>query len=213
MKILTVLISSVILSAHAQENVLVFLHHRTDKVELPKVQVDSIMKGHIANIEKMAAEGKLLVAGPFEGGGGIFIFNTKSFNDVNEWMKNDPGIRSNRWNVEMQHYNRRTGLPQLVKEPYQMTNYHFIRFTAYVAKFNINDIPELMKKHDDYLKEIKKSGNVIAEGIFGENEGGILIMKGDLDRRVIELDPAVREGLLEISIKKWYVAKGAFGEQ
>jgi uncharacterized protein YciI len=74
-------------------------------------------------------------------------------------------------------------------------------------------VAEILKKHDDYLSEIKKSGNIIAEGIFNDTDGGILIMKGDLDKKVIESDPAVQEGLLGIDIKKWYVAKGAFGEQ
>ena len=200
-------------AAVAQDMVFVFLHHRTDKSDLPKEQVDKIMEGHFANMKKMASEGKLLVAGPFEGGGGIYIFKSKSVDDVKEWLRPDPGIQNNRWKVEMLPFYPRVGQPQLVNEPYQMTSYQFIRFTSYIAKFNINDVPELMKKHDDYLNEIKKSGNVIAEGIFNETDGGILIMKGDLDRQVIESDPAVHEGLLEIDIKKWFVAKGAFGEK
>lgn len=197
----------------AQSLVIVFLHHKTDKPEISKEQSDKIMEGHFANIKKLATEGKLLVAGPFEGGGGIFIFNSKSMDEVREWIKPDPGIQNNRWNVELQPYKPRTGVPQLVKEPYQMTSYSFIRFDAHVAKFNVSMVPEILKKHDDYLNEIKKSGNVVAEGIFNDTDGGILIIKGDLDKNVIESDPAVQEGLLVIDIKKWYVAKGAFGEQ
>ncbi|GHM99715.1 hypothetical protein WSM22_12050 [Cytophagales bacterium WSM2-2] len=193
--------------------VFVFLHFKSDKAELPKEQVDKIMEGHFANIKKMAAVGKLLVAGPFDGGGGIFIFNSKSVSDVREWLKDDPGIKNNRWNVEVLPFRPRVGKPTLVKEPFEMTSYQFVTFTSYVAKFNVNDLPQLVKKHDEYLKEIMKSGNVIAEGIFGDYDGGILIMKGDLDPKVIENDPAVREGFLEIEIKKWYVAKGAFGEK
>src|SRR6478735_2054305 len=69
----SILLSIIILSnqcVFAQSLVFVFLHHKTDKAELPKEQVDKIMEGHMANIQKMAKEGKLLVAGPFEGGGG-----------------------------------------------------------------------------------------------------------------------------------------------
>ena len=196
----------------AQPMVIVFLHHKADKAELPKEQVDKIMEGHFANIKKMASEGKLLVAGPFEGGGGIFIFNSTSTDDVRGWLKDDPGVQNNRWNVELQPYRWRTGLPRLVKEPIQMTNYQFIRFTSYIAKFNVSDVPQLLKQHDDYLTELKKSGNVVAEGIFNETDGGILVIKGDLDKKVIESDPAVRDGLLLFDIKKWFVAKGAFGE-
>src|SRR5882672_7240336 len=110
----------------AQPMVIVFLHHKADKAEPPKEQVDKIMEGHFANIKKMASEGKLLVAGPFEGGGGIFIFNSTSIDDVRGWLKDDQGVQNNRWNVELQPYRWRTGLPRLVKEPIQMTNYQFI---------------------------------------------------------------------------------------
>ncbi len=199
--------------AFAQNLVLVFLHHRTDTAELPKEQADKIMEGHFANIKKMTKEGKLLVAGPFEGGGGIFIFNSTSVEEVSNWLKTDPGIQAERWKVEIQLYQWRVGQPKLVSEPIEMTLYNFIRYVPYIAKFNINDVPELLKKHDDYMKDIIKTGNVVAEGTFGDSEGSILVIKGDLDQKVIDLDPAVREGLLEIDIKVLYVAKGAFGER
>jgi len=212
----SILLLIIILSgqcAFAQNLVLVFLHHKSDKAELPQEQVDKILEGHMANIQKMAKEEKLLVAGPFEGGGGIYIFNSSSVSEVQQWLNDDPGVKAQRWNVEIQPYHWRIGQPRLVSEPFEMTNYQFIRFAPYIAKFNINDVPELLKKHDDYLKEIQKTGNVVAEGVFGDTEGGILVIKGDLNRTVIESDPAVHEGLLEIEIKKWFVARGAFGEK
>ncbi|NOS55547.1 MAG: hypothetical protein HOP37_04740 [Cyclobacteriaceae bacterium] len=193
--------------------VFVFLHTRSDKAELPKEEVDKIMSGHMANINKMAKEGKLLAAGPFEGGGGIFIFNTTSVDEVTEWMKADPGIQANRWKLEKLLYTPRTGSVCAVKEPYEMTMYSFVRFLPNIAKFNVQMAPETFGKHDDYLKEIKKTGNVIEEGTFGDSEGGILIMKGKVQPEVIENDPAVREGLLEIWVKELYVAKGSFCEK
>ena len=94
-----------------------------------------------------------------------------------------------------------------------MVTYQFIRYVPNIAKFNIQEAPQIFKKHDDYLKGIVKTGNVIAEGIFGDSEGGILVIRGDLQNEVIETDPAVREGLLEIEIKKLWIAKGAFCEK
>ena len=38
-------------------------------------------------------------------------------------------------------------------------------------------------------------------------------MKGDLQKEVIEFDPAVQEGLLELDFKQLYIAKGAFCEK
>ena len=202
-----------LLSAQSNAYVFIFLNKRTDQKELPKEQVDKLMEGHMANINKMAKEGHLLAAGPFEGGGGIFIFNTTSKEEVSEWIKGDPAIQANRWNVEILSYTPRAGGVCLVKEPYEMTMYSFVRYVPNIAKFNVQDAPELFGKHDDYLKEIKKTGNVLAEGTFGENEGGILVMKGEIQSEVIENDPAVREGLLEPNRKQLYIATGAFCEK
>jgi len=94
-----------------------------------------------------------------------------------------------------------------------MVTYQFIRYVPNIAKFNIQNAPEIFKKHDDYLKGIIKTGNAVAEGTFGDMEGGILVMKGDLDNAVVELDPAVREGLLELEIQKLWIAKGGFCEK
>lgn len=202
------------LSASAQYNrVFVFLNKRTEKTELPKEQVDKLMAGHMANINRLAKEGKLVAAGPFDGGGGIFIFNSSSIEEVEHWLATDPGVQAERWKIEMLPFQFRLGKDTSLKEPYEMTSYQFIRYTPNIAKFNIQEVPELFVKHDDYLKEIKHTGNAIAEGIFGDTEGGILIMKGELDAAVIEADPAVKEGLLQFEIKKLWIAKGAFGEK
>ncbi len=199
--------------ASSQTHVFVFLNKRTDKAELPKEEVDKIMEGHMANISRLAKEGKLLAAGPFDGGGGIFIFKSKSTAEVSEWLQTDPGVKAERWRVEVLPFYVRVGNIALVSEPYQMTNYQFVRYNPYIAKFNINDVPELFKKHDDYLKEIKKEGDVVCEGTFGNTEGGILLLKKGIPLTTLEADPAVHEGLLEIDLKKLYIAKGAFGEK
>jgi uncharacterized protein YciI len=202
------------LSAHAQYNrIFVFLNKRTDKAELPKEQVDKLMEGHMANINRLAKEGKLVAAGPFDGGGGIFIFHSTSLEEVKSWLATDPGVQADRWKIEMLPFQFRLGKDMPLKEPYEMVSYQFIRYTPNIAKFNIQEVPELFVKHDDYLKEFKRTGNVIMEGIFGDTEGGVLVMKGDLDSAVIERDPAVQQGLLQFEIKKLWIAKGAFGEK
>ena len=63
----------------------VFLNKRTDLPALPKEESDKLMEGHMANIERLAKEGKLVVAGPFEGGGGIFVLKTNSVEEAKSW--------------------------------------------------------------------------------------------------------------------------------
>lgn len=94
-----------------------------------------------------------------------------------------------------------------------MVSYHFVRYVSNLTKYNIQDAPDTFRKHDDYLKKIIQTGNVVTEGIFGEREGGILVLRGELQKEVIESDPSINEGLFQIEFKKLYIAKGAFCEK
>ncbi len=58
-----------------------------------------IQEGHIANINKLYYEGKLKVAGPFGDNGnwlGIFIFDCKTKEEVEQLLKTDPAVSSGR---------------------------------------------------------------------------------------------------------------------
>jgi uncharacterized protein YciI len=191
----------------------IFLNKKTDADQLPKEEISKIMEGHMANMGLLANEGKLVAAGPFNGGGGIFIMKTSNIDEAKSWISTDPGIKARRWNVEMFPYQPRHGSICPVSEPYEMVEYAFVRFNAAVSKFTASTYPQIIKKHDDYLKQLATTGNVIAEGIFGDHDGGILIMKGEVQRDIFESDPGVQEGLLELDIKKLYIAKGSFCEK
>lgn len=192
----------------------VFLHKRTDKAELPEAELKKIMDGHMANINRLAKEGKLIAAGPFEEGGGIFIFKTSSVEEAKSWLSTDPGVQANRWNVEILPYTPRIGSVCAVGEPYEMVSYHFIHFIAQVTKSTSHNYPEILKRHDDYIKEkFASTGNIVTEAIFGENDGGILVLKGELQKEIFDSDPGVQEALLRTNIKKLWIAKGSFCEK
>lgn len=197
----------------AQSYTFVFLNTRSDKPELPKEEVDKIMQGHMDNMKRLSKEGKLKVAGPFEGGGGIFILNTKSTEEANQWISTDPGVQANRWKVELLSYQPRINEVCVAKEPYEMVSYTFVRFRSNIHKETVGDYPVLLKKHEDYISELAKAGNVITEGTFGELEGGILILKGDVQPEVFENDPAIKGGTMLFEIKKLWIAKGSFCEK
>ncbi len=191
----------------------VFLNTRTDNAEMPKEELDKLMQGHLNNIQRLANEGKLLVAGPFDGGGGIFILNSNSMDSVRQWLSTDPGIQANRWRLELFPYLPRVGSARVAPAAAEMISYHFIRYHADITKFNVQKSGETFKKHDDYLKQLVKTGNVITEGIFPPRDGGILIMQGDVDKSLIEADPAMADALFTVEYKKIWVMKGSFSEQ
>lgn len=198
---------------NAQDYTIVFLNKNPDAGELSKAEVDKIMEGHAANRERLAKEGKLLAAGPFEGGGGLYIMNTTSPDEARQWIADDPGIKSHRWHLEIFPYKPRRGGVCPVGENYTMTNYTLVRFDAIVSKTTAHNFTDIIRQHDDHLKQIAQSGNVVTEAIFGERDGGIIIMKGEVQPELFDSDPAVQQGLIQFQIKKFYTAKGAFCEQ
>lgn len=209
--ILVLLISG--LAGKAQDKYMfVFLNSNPDKEELTKAKTDSLQKGHMANIQRLAKENKLLVAGPFEGGGGIFILNTTMMNEAKEWINTDPAIKANRYRIEILPWTPRKGSVCKVGEETEMVFYTFIRYESHITKFNVQQAPEWFLKHDQYIKNIIKTGNTISEGVFDNSDGSTLIMKGQVDPEVILSDPAVKNGILKPVIKTLWVGKGSFCE-
>lgn len=63
-----------------------------------------IQKGHIEHINKMAADGKLNVAGPFLDDSeikGIFIFDCSDEQEVKKLCDNDPAVKAGRLTYEI----------------------------------------------------------------------------------------------------------------
>jgi uncharacterized protein YciI len=68
------------------------------------VTAAKIQEGHMANINKLYYDGKLKVAGPFGDDGkwrGIFIFDCKDKEEVENLLKTDPAVASGRLAYEI----------------------------------------------------------------------------------------------------------------
>jgi uncharacterized protein YciI len=73
----------------------------------------AIQEGHMANIQKMAATGKLIVAGPFSDDGdlrGVFIFKMKSVEEAKAMVDEDPAVKAGRLVVELHPWFAAAGL-------------------------------------------------------------------------------------------------------
>jgi len=202
------------LGGFSQEKyVYVFLNTNPDREDIPKAQVDSLQKGHLANIQKLAKEDKLLIAGPFDGGGGIFVMNTSSVEQAKEWIATDPAIAANRYRIETLPWTPRVGGACLVDSDAEFVTYTYVRFNTHITKFNVQDAPLWFKKHDDHIDKIVDAGTVISEGVFDNSDGSVLVLEGELDPQVIMNDPAVQNGIIVPEIKKIWVGKGSFCEE
>ncbi len=72
--------------------------------EQDSVTAAKIQKGHMDNINRLAAAGKLNVAGPFLDEGdmrGIFIFDCTSEDSVKAMIEGDPAIKAGRLTYEI----------------------------------------------------------------------------------------------------------------
>jgi uncharacterized protein YciI len=201
--VFSLLLAGVAALAQTKSYTFVFLNNKPDKEVLSKEKSDSIMQGHMNNIGRLAKEGKLLAAGPFEGGGGIFILNTTSVDEANQWLATDPGVKAKRWNLEVLPYTVKTGGVCPVGEKFEMVFYQFLRFTAETTE----KTEDSNKVWDDLRQKYKGQDAVIHMGLFGNNLGGIIIAKPE----VIVVGPTVEQGKPEI--KKLYIAKGSFCEK
>jgi uncharacterized protein YciI len=65
----------------------------------------SLFKGHMANINRLAKEGKLVVAGPFmkndKNYRGIYIFNVSTIEEAKALVATDPAIKANIFETEL----------------------------------------------------------------------------------------------------------------
>lgn len=99
--------------------VMVMLTPGSTKIE-DKAKMSELMKGHLANIHKLADEGKITVAGPFleenkENYKGMFIFNTKSKEEAEAWVKTDPAVKAGDFNYEIFSWYGSAALPMYLK--------------------------------------------------------------------------------------------------
>lgn len=67
---------------------------------MPKAQVDSLQAGHMANIGRLIKERKMIAAGPFYTGGGIFLFDT-NLEETQALLDSDPAIAAGRYRLEV----------------------------------------------------------------------------------------------------------------
>ena len=98
---------------------IVMLKTGTAKID-DKEKKAELMKGHMENIGKLAKEGKITVAGPFleknkEDYRGMFIFNTKSKDEAESWVKTDPAVAAGIFNYEIFSWYGSAALPLYLK--------------------------------------------------------------------------------------------------
>ena len=77
---------------------------RGPKRDQDSATAEQLQKAHLENINRMAEEGKLVVAGPFMDDGdvrGIYIFNVSTVEEAKVLTETDPAIKAGRLEMEL----------------------------------------------------------------------------------------------------------------
>lgn len=84
-----------------------------------KEESKKLFEGHMANINKLAQEGKLVVAGPFMKNDrnyrGIYIFNVATVEEAQALVATDPAIKANLLEAELTPWYATAALQETVK--------------------------------------------------------------------------------------------------
>ena len=85
-----------------------------------KQQTDSLFRGHMDNINRLAAENKLVVAGPLKKNEknyrGIFILDARSLAEAKELLKTDPAVAQKLLDAELFEWYGSAALPVYLKQ-------------------------------------------------------------------------------------------------
>jgi uncharacterized protein YciI len=76
-------------------------------------ETKKIQEGHLANINRLAEAGKLILAGPFEDGGerrGVFIFKVGTVEEAQALTETDPAVIAGRLKIELHRWSVPKGM-------------------------------------------------------------------------------------------------------
>ncbi|MBA9072506.1 uncharacterized protein YciI [Flavobacterium gossypii] len=98
--------------------ILAILKTGTNKTE-DKEKLNELFKGHMDNINRLAKDGKLIVAGPLKKNDknyrGIFILNVKTTEEANALLLTDPAVKEKLFDVEIFEWYGSAALPEYLK--------------------------------------------------------------------------------------------------
>ncbi|HUL35196.1 MAG TPA: YciI family protein [Candidatus Eisenbacteria bacterium] len=197
----------------------VLLKRPASAPQLGNEAAQKLQEAHMANIRKLHAEHKLLVAGPFLDDTplrGIFVFEAASLELVREWVATDPAVKAGRlapeihgpWQVDLSLIRRPEATEGM--EQYAMV----LLRSDERGKLQAHRSAEAMERQQAFNKEMIEQGKLAVAGLFPtcDPDGlcGVTIWRVSKNQAagLSDADPLVRLGMVKTEIHLWATGKG-----
>src|SRR5580658_6773977 len=166
-------------SASPEQYFFVLLNRPPNAPQMSKEAGEKLQADHMANIRKMAAEHKLVIAGPFMDDTvlrGVFVFQADSAVQVQEWADSDPAVKAGRLSAEV--HGPWLMDPSTIHNPAEPPG--FEQYTLVLMKRgehwnpNAPEFIDVMKQHSAFVKRMTEQGNLAIAGPFPFSDQGEL---------------------------------------
>ncbi|NQU31834.1 MAG: hypothetical protein HQ521_01255 [Bacteroidetes bacterium] len=193
----------------------VFLNTNPDKEKISDLEAEKLQSAHLENIGKLNKEGKLLAAGPFDGGGGMFVLHADDMTQANSYLESDPAIAAKRFIIEIFPFNIYNGRICGASEPYEMVSYQLVRL--HTNKADPDALGQALLDNRLTMADLQyKTKQLIVHGKFGDDNDGVLILNVSNPKEaddILSTHPAVIDGQITYETKTLWIAKGTFCEE
>lgn len=205
--------------ATAPKYFFVLLKRPQNPPQLSKEAAEKLQEEHMANIRKMHAEHKLVIAGPFTDDTslrGIFVLRAESLSQAEDWANGDPAIKAGRLAAEVHGpWTVDSGAIHPPSTPEGMEQYTLV-FMKDGEKWSPGQsrFKDTLKPNGAFVQQMIERGKIAIAGHFPlENPGdlrGVAIFRvgGDETTKLVQDDPTVKAGLLKPEIHPWITGKG-----
>lgn len=199
---------------------LVLLNRPANAPQLSKEAGEKLQEEHMANIRKMAAEHKLVIAGPFMDDTtlrGIFVLRAESAAQAQEWANSDPAVKAGRLAAEV--HGPWDVAPGSIHDPSPAES-GMEQYTLVLLMRGEHwdpgsaDFQAIVRQHLPYIQQITAQGKLAVAGPFPLEEPGdlrgISIFRVDEEQtaQLMKDDPTVKAGLLKPQLHPWITGKG-----
>jgi uncharacterized protein YciI len=184
--------------------------------QLSKEAAQKLQEEHMANIRKLHAENKLVMAGPFIDDTtlrGVFVLKAGSKQQAQEWANSDPAVKAGRLAAEIHGpWLIQPNAISAASSPEAMEQYTMALMNRTEKWAASPALQELLNQHLEYLGKLVDQGSLAVAGPLGDqgNLGGVAIYRAGAEQaaKLAQEDPLVKAGYLRMELHPWVTARG-----